>query len=1067
METIIRKAKDFVANGDYIKALEIIEDMILVHCEEEGSWILHLEQGNVFLNLVKTRENPDFGFLYVLASASCFWEHVNMSEACAHELSELAKYLGSPRHDDLMSLIENAKSMLAVTKITPLDNCESEVSDSSPKPLNDRYKGFRSYWVGLDVKIKRNFMKVSIAKLLSFAEGVYQRKGRDALKKALNSAREDRKWTFWICRTLCSMKFSTAEECTKHLEEKHGADFKPSSEKDVPKRIGKEWARKISVGVWEPVNTVAAVEMIKNQLAYVKASTSKKNGWFKEWPLSVDEQRSKLLKEIRLCLVSLCDHKVLSCSIRDWVMLFLAKHLEKLEVSQQSLIDCKLLETFQSICFLECHELNQIRDFLISINCERHDGTDLICRTVDSMLESTRVKETFDFDPHYSFLLLDKRLLKSNKTPFDDEGTINVFDPDVHYAKAPAQGDYMISWIIDVSSVDESFPRPIREHNLDIWMAVLKVVHFTCKTMGTIYGKKKQVLDYNAALTDAENLCKREAERRRNLHEDQWNNYASLLCDRCEERVSENSLTTKLFLCVVHDVFKEASHPTFDFSDSKDFLNLIRESKCLSDDNVLMSIELLKSVVTQKVLLIDSKILLIDNSRIRLLNNLTRLSVFDNRSYILHPLKPFLLSEIIKMESKAKSDAAEADLLLEEEKKLQAKKKRENKKIKLTSMSMSSPLDKTTAEHEPSVNLEPRGSSPSLETVEIDSMEPEDTLASEVDQYEISSITEVNCGCKRASQQGEDSLLESELEGAATRYSSALDMTLKALLSINVLKEDLKKNEQPFHDNLDDQATCVLQNLFTGFLSTTIEHEGVYSVLLGDLLGYLEVVSMSSDPAEVLVTILEFWHCWKNPERESLVIRSFTLEENESMSCRKCKRKSNFPEQSSYGIVIAADLIRGLKCAFGNIKFVDILKLIRMGYEMVCDIKTGGCGKTNLIHHTISRCPPIFIIVLEWEKSEREKEISETTKALEGVIDMSRLYEGLQPNTNYRLVSMVGCGEEKECVCLAYEKKLWVNLRRESLAGEDVGDWRSVVKFCEERKARPEILFYEACLSIA
>jgi len=46
-------------------------------------------------------------------------------------------------------------------------------------------------------------------------------------------------------------------------------------------------------------------------------------------------------------------------------------------------------------------------------------------------------------------------------------------------------------------------------------------------------------------------------------------------------------------------------------------------------------------------------------------------------------------------------------------------------------------------------------------------------------------------------------------------------------------------------------------------------------------------------------------------------------------------------------------------------------------------------------------------LVLEWEKSETEKEISETTKALDLELDISRLYVGLEPNTNYRLVSMV------------------------------------------------------------
>ena len=54
-------------------------------------------------------------------------------------------------------------------------------------------------------------------------------------------------------------------------------------------------------------------------------------------------------------------------------------------------------------------------------------------------------------------------------------------------------------------------------------------------------------------------------------------------------------------------------------------------------------------------------------------------------------------------------------------------------------------------------------------------------------------------------------------------------------------------------------------------------------------------------------------------------------------------------------------------------------------------------------------------LVLEWEKSETEKEIFETTKALEWEIDISRLYyKGLEQNTNYRLVSMVRIKKKKK-----------------------------------------------------
>ena len=400
-------------------------------------------------------------------------------------------------------------------------------------------------------------------------------------------------------------KFSSAEECRTHLEQKHAAVFKPSSEEDVVMRIGVNWAKKIQVGPWEPVRTVAAVEMIKAELEYVKGftSTSRKKGWSSEWPVAADEERSGLLMEIKLLLVSLCNHQILSCSIRDWVMSFPVKHLRKLGVSEESINDCRLVESPQSICFLGRDELKQIRGFLKKIKCERHDGTDHVGRAVDSLLDRIRIKESIEFDEKFSLLFLDKSLLKSNNALSDDddyEGKIKLIkDPDVHYAKAQAQGDDIISWLGDHSSVDKSFPVPIREHNLVIWVAVLRALQYTCKTLGTKYAKKEHVLEYEAALLVVENLCD---ERRKTVQENQWNSYASLLCDRFEDRVHENPLTAKLFLCAVRDVFEGGLHLTFDIPDLEDCMNLIRErSKSLSNDKVLTSIELLKSMVTKKV----------------------------------------------------------------------------------------------------------------------------------------------------------------------------------------------------------------------------------------------------------------------------------------------------------------------------------------------------------------------------------------------------------------------------------------------------------------------------------
>ncbi|KAL0792267.1 hypothetical protein Bca101_063644 [Brassica carinata] len=1051
------KAKALEASGDYIKALEILDDLSSVYPEDhQNSCHLGFKQAYIFLCLVGKSQSKDIAVTYLLGAVGCVTEDGGVRTLLRTRLlSRLGKCLGSvfyfkkcirsgkqvladdalhPVNDkdkkDIERLINEAELMIAESKNSqepPREGGVPEVcgSRNSPEPpRGDRVGELRSYWMGLDVKVKRGFMKVSIEKLRSFVKGVYQKEGADVLKNVIDFARKHGAWTSWVCRTKCSDVCSSAKECMTHLEEKHAADLKPSSEEYVVMRTGINWAQKIQIGGWEPVDAVAAVEMIKTQLEYVKAFTStstyKKKGWSNQWPLAADEERSGLLKEVKLLLVSLCEHQTFSCSIREWVMRFPVRHLGEHEVSEESIKDCRILETPQSICFLERDELTQIRDFLKKIKCERNDGTDHVCSAVDSLLDRIRIKESIEFDERFSLLLLDKRLLKSNNAaPFDgdDDGKIKLIkDPDSHYAKAQAQGDDMISWLVDYPSVDKSFSTPIREHNLDVWVAVMRAIQFTCQALGSKYAKKKQVLDYIAALTGVQYLCISEDERRKIVQEDQLNSYASLLCDRFEERVPENTLTAKLFLCAVRDILLGGSHQTFDIPDLEDCLNHIRACKTVSNDTVLGSINVLKSMVTEKVLLIDAKILLIDNSRIRLLKNLTRLSAFDNRSYMLHFLKPFLMVDLLFEEEKVsqanKKEKAKSikitstSMASPVEKMSQAKNKKKTKNTKITSTSMASPVDKTV-EQKPSVDLELERTSQSPKTMEEDSVEPKDALGSEKGPLEISSTKDIQEEATNVNTDdmenmpGEDSVsgnLESALGGAAATYNSALDMTLK-----------------------------------------------------------------SSGAAEVLITVLESWHCWKNSELESLVTRLFTLEEYERMSCRKCGRKPNYPEESSYGIVIFADSIRDLKCAFRNMKFVDILKVMRMEYKMLCDINSGGCGTTNFVHHLITRCPPIFTIVLEWEKNETEKEISETTKALEWEIDISRLYEGLEPNTNYRLASMVGYGEEGEHICMAYEKNRWVNLRRESLAGEVVGNtWKNVVGFCGERKVRPVILLYEA-----
>ncbi|CAA7029466.1 unnamed protein product [Microthlaspi erraticum] len=59
--------------------------------------------------------------------------------------------------------------------------------------------------------------------------------------------------------------------------------------------------------------------------------------------------------------------------------------------------------------------------------------------------------------------------------------------------------------------------------------------------VGAKYAKKLSILGYDAGLIDAINLCVCEDKRRSDIPEHQWNKYASLLGDECEERLTEDS----------------------------------------------------------------------------------------------------------------------------------------------------------------------------------------------------------------------------------------------------------------------------------------------------------------------------------------------------------------------------------------------------------------------------------------------------------------------------------------------------------------------------------------------
>lgn len=38
----------------------------------------------------------------------------------------------------------------------------------------------------------------------------------------------------------------------------------------------------------------------------------------------------------------------------------------------------------------------------------------------------------------------------------------------------------------------------------------------------------------------------------------------------------------------------------------------------------------------------------------------------------------------------------------------------------------------------------------------------------------------------------------------------------------------------------------------------------------------------------------------------------------------------------------------------------ELLKLVDMNHQLACDTETGGCGRSNHIHHLLHAAPPVF-----------------------------------------------------------------------------------------------------------
>lgn len=206
----LKDAKDLYYRSDYIKALEVTEENTnFVQGNEmlDGRNGIHGAKVHIRVGFSRMFFKNSYGFrvygkFTLQDGAELYYKKSrNKAKDCLFplrqpEFEDFASEFSS-QIEELEHIIETSETRIAVSKIRVGEQKGREPNEHD-ETKNSRFdsvvNGLRSYWMGLDVEIKRNFMKVITADLKA---NVKITDGK-ALEQILTYARKHRKWKLYI-----------------------------------------------------------------------------------------------------------------------------------------------------------------------------------------------------------------------------------------------------------------------------------------------------------------------------------------------------------------------------------------------------------------------------------------------------------------------------------------------------------------------------------------------------------------------------------------------------------------------------------------------------------------------------------------------------------------------------------------------------------------------------------------------------------------------------------------------------------------------------------------------------
>ncbi|KAL8042153.1 hypothetical protein ABFX02_09G032600 [Erythranthe guttata] len=616
----------------------------------------------------------------------------------------------------------------------------------------------RTFWNSMNLDGKKECLRIKISDLKAHFSSSKDGLPSEMLDEALSFGETNKVWRFWEC-CRCNEKFADAGLLMQHVVQEHMGSLVPKMQSILPQNVENEWAEMLLNCSWKPLDLNASIRMLQkqpkpdspdlldescnshnaddskecfvdtysNEYEWDASPGKNKSGdngngivqnskefedveWMdcdgdlsskesllnKNWPLSDDAERAKLLERIHSIFETLIRNKYMASSHLSKIMNFAVEELHAIASGSQ--LNSKVDQTPLSICFLGAPDLKKILIFLqeISQACafnrysdksNRGDDTNTVMHSVDTL-------EKIVFSSDASFLVLDEHFIPC-KIPRGD-GVNNVSS-----ALTSSHGSYdnggildsdaLLSWIFTGPSSSEQLAswQQERAEKAQQGLEVLQLLEKESYHLQGLCDRKCEHVSYEEALQAVGDLCLEEGKKREHVADFVFQSYDSVLKKRREELIeNENELTimcNRFELDAISNVLKDADSLNinqFGFEETyssvtshlcdlesgeddewrtKDYIHQV-------DSYIEAAIQRQKETVSIEISKIDARLMRIIAEMQQLEVKLDPASSHDFRSILIPLVKSFMrarLEDLAEKDATEKSDAVREALLAE------------------------------------------------------------------------------------------------------------------------------------------------------------------------------------------------------------------------------------------------------------------------------------------------------------------------------------------------------------------------------------------------------------------